>query len=58
MDEKCIPYQRIGKLIVAHTPKEVDYINVLMERAIANQCPDVECIEKDCIQNYEPACQV
>lgn len=58
MDKKQIPYKKIGKLIVAHTPKEVEYINVLWERSQANKVPDVEIVEKECIKNYEKACKV
>lgn len=58
MDKNKIPYKKIGKLIVAHTPKEIEYINVLFERAKANKVPDVEIVEKDCIKNYEKSCKV
>jgi L-2-hydroxyglutarate oxidase LhgO len=36
-DEHSIPYQRIGKLIVATTPTEVENLKTIYHRAVENK---------------------
>uniref|UniRef100_A0A8W7PG53 L-2-hydroxyglutarate dehydrogenase, mitochondrial n=1 Tax=Anopheles coluzzii TaxID=1518534 RepID=A0A8W7PG53_ANOCL len=43
LDEKSIPYKKVGKLIVATNPVEVERLNDLYQRSLANNVPDVQC---------------
>lgn len=52
-----IPHKKIGKLIVAQNHQQVDLINVLFERGLKNNVPDLQLVDKECISNYEPKCK-
>ena len=56
-NEKNIPYKKIGKLIVATTPEEIQNLKVIYDRAIANNVEDVSYLSspKD-ILSIEPNC--
>ncbi|KAH7637359.1 l-2-hydroxyglutarate dehydrogenase [Dermatophagoides farinae] len=56
-DEKKIPYKRVGKLIVACDPLEVERLNELYDRSIKNQVQGVELLQSiEQIQAIEPKC--
>ncbi|XP_043474632.1 L-2-hydroxyglutarate dehydrogenase, mitochondrial [Leptopilina heterotoma] len=52
-----IPYKKAGKLIVARNQNEVEKLHELFERGQKNNVPNLELVEKDCIQKYEPNCK-
>lgn len=57
-DEKKIPYKKVGKLIVATTPMEVERLNDLHKRGIANKVPDLQLLQSQKeIQCIEPHCR-
>ncbi|XP_033226119.1 L-2-hydroxyglutarate dehydrogenase, mitochondrial [Belonocnema kinseyi] len=49
-----IPHKKVGKFIVAKNQSEITGLHELYERASKNKVPDLELVEKDCMQNYEP----
>lgn len=51
-----IPYQECGKLIVAVEERELDELQVLFDRGVANGVKDLKIIEKDEITKMEPNC--
>lgn len=53
-----IPYKKAGKLIVAKNQSEIQKLHELFERGQKNNVPNLELVEKDCIQKYEPKCKV
>ncbi|OTF71411.1 l-2-hydroxyglutarate dehydrogenase, mitochondrial-like protein, partial [Euroglyphus maynei] len=56
-DDKKIPYKRVGKLIVACDPLEVERLNELYDRSIKNQVKGVELLHSiQQIQAIEPKC--
>ncbi|XP_071439552.1 L-2-hydroxyglutarate dehydrogenase, mitochondrial [Hetaerina americana] len=57
LDEKCIPYKKCGKLIVATNELEIGRLMDLYERAKQNNCPDIELIEGKDIKKHEPHCE-
>ncbi|XP_055606885.1 L-2-hydroxyglutarate dehydrogenase, mitochondrial [Uranotaenia lowii] len=56
-DEKNIPYKKVGKLIVATNDVEVERLNDLYQRSLANNVPDVQLVDADRIKEIEPYCQ-
>lgn len=53
-----LPHNKVGKLIVAQTPEQVKRISDLYDRGLKNDVPDLQLVDKDCIENYEPKCKV
>ncbi len=49
-----ISYARVGKVIVATTAKELPRLELLYERAVANQVPHVEKIDRAALNEIEP----
>lgn len=56
-DERGIPYQRCGKMIVATREEELPRLNNLLDRATANGVPGVRMIETSELRELEPHCQ-
>ncbi|KAI1302357.1 L-2-hydroxyglutarate dehydrogenase, mitochondrial [Halotydeus destructor] len=57
LEEKKIPYRKVGKLIVAVEQKEVSQLEILLRRAQTNCVEDVRWLEKDSIKKIEPNCE-
>lgn len=53
-----ISHKKVGKLIVAHSKEQVKQLDILYDRAIQNNVPDIQIVEKHCISNYEAKCKV
>ena len=53
-DEREIPYQRCGKVIIATEEEELPRLNDLLERGNANGCPDLRIIDADELKEVEP----
>jgi L-2-hydroxyglutarate oxidase LhgO len=56
-DEKGIPYQRVGKMIVATDEEEIPRLEKLQERALANGVPGVRVVEAGELKEREPHCR-
>ncbi|KAL3984972.1 L-2-hydroxyglutarate dehydrogenase mitochondrial [Acanthocheilonema viteae] len=56
-DEYKVPYKRIGKLIVAVEPVEIQRLENLFERAQKNGCKSIKMIDGSEIKNYAPFCR-
>ncbi|XP_063702087.1 L-2-hydroxyglutarate dehydrogenase, mitochondrial [Culicoides brevitarsis] len=56
LEEKKIPYKKVGKLIVATNELEVKRLKDLEERGKANEVPGMQVIDGDQIQEIEPYC--
>ncbi|VDK82450.1 unnamed protein product [Litomosoides sigmodontis] len=56
-DEYKVPYKRVGKLIVAVEPVEVQRLENLFERAQKNGCKSIKMIDGSEIKNYAPFCR-
>src|SRR5581483_3089328 len=52
--QKAIPFQHVGKVIVATAPPELPRLNLLYERALANGVPGVVKIGRDELDEIEP----
>lgn len=57
LDEKCIPYKKVGKLIVATNELEVGRLMDLYERGQKNNVPDLKVIDGEQIKDFEPYCE-
>lgn len=53
-----ISHKKVGKLIVAHNKEQVKQLDILYDRAVQNNVPDIQKVEKHCISNYEAKCKV
>lgn len=58
LENKKIPYKKVGKLIVATRPAELPALHDLMKRGIANKVPDLKMIDGSDIPHIEPHCKV
>ncbi len=56
-DEKRIPYDLCGKLVVALGESELPRLDALYERGVANQVPGLERVGPERIREIEPSCQ-
>ncbi|XP_058832938.1 L-2-hydroxyglutarate dehydrogenase, mitochondrial [Topomyia yanbarensis] len=56
-DEKKIPYKKVGKLIVATNDIEVERLQDLYKRSLANNVPDVQVVDAKRIKEIEPYCE-
>lgn len=57
-DRKGIPYKKVGKLIVATNPVEIERLHDLHERGKQNNVPDLKLLEGEkAIQEIEPHCK-
>ncbi|KAE9556680.1 hypothetical protein FO519_000086 [Halicephalobus sp. NKZ332] len=56
LEEKKIPYKKVGKLIVAADQSEVPKLHTLFERANQNKCREIELIDAKRIKEIEPNC--
>ena len=54
-DEKGIPWQRVGKVIIASTPDEVPRLAELHRRGLENGVPGLELIGTERLRELEPA---
>lgn len=54
LEEHAVPFERIGKLVVALGPEELPRLAALRERAEANAVPGIEEIEPERIREIEP----
>lgn len=54
LDEKRIPYSKVGKLIVAVDESEICGLQTLYERSVINKVPDVRLVSKEEIAFLEP----
>ncbi|HZQ05406.1 MAG TPA: L-2-hydroxyglutarate oxidase [Anaerolineae bacterium] len=52
--QKDIPFQRVGKVIVATDPLELPRLDLLYERALANGVPGIVKIGRDELNEIEP----
>jgi (S)-2-hydroxyglutarate dehydrogenase len=55
-DERGVPYERRGKLIVASTPEELPRLDELHERASANDVPGLRRLSAGELRELEPHC--
>jgi L-2-hydroxyglutarate oxidase len=53
-DEKGIPYERCGKLVVATTEAELDALDELHRRSQANRVPGVKLVDERELKEIEP----
>lgn len=53
-----IPFKKVGKLIVATDQKQVIQLDKLYKRALENNCPDIQLVNKESIADYEVECKV
>jgi (S)-2-hydroxyglutarate dehydrogenase len=53
-DEKGIPYERCGKLVVATTEAELDALDELHRRSQANRVPGVKLVDEQELKEIEP----
>ena len=53
-DEKNIPYERCGKLVVATSEEELGALDELFRRSTANQVPDVRLVDEQDVREIEP----
>jgi (S)-2-hydroxyglutarate dehydrogenase len=53
-DDKGIPYERCGKLVVATSEEELPALDELHRRAEANQVPDVRIVDERDVKEIEP----
>jgi L-2-hydroxyglutarate oxidase len=56
LNEKGIPYEQCGKLIIAKSPQELPALKELERRGLANGVPGLKMIQKEEIAQYEPHC--
>ncbi|KAK9507023.1 hypothetical protein O3M35_008856 [Rhynocoris fuscipes] len=56
LDEKDIPYKKIGKLIVATDKQQVNTLEDLYERGLKNEVRDIRLIDGNEICSVEPNC--
>ncbi|XP_039285532.1 L-2-hydroxyglutarate dehydrogenase, mitochondrial [Nilaparvata lugens] len=56
-DKHNIPYKKVGKLIVATNEVEVERLEELMKRGLANGVPDLKMIDGSQIKEIEPHCK-
>lgn len=56
LDQKGIPYEKCGKLIVAKNEQELPALAELERRGKANGVPGLKLIHKEEIKEYEPHC--
>ncbi len=52
--ENHIPHELCGKIIVATEKKELDWLNTLYERGLANGIPEVKILNSEQIKEIEP----
>lgn len=52
--ERGIPFERCGKLVVALDDSELGALEDLRQRAVANQVPGLEVVERERIREIEP----
>ncbi|XP_055920046.1 L-2-hydroxyglutarate dehydrogenase, mitochondrial [Eupeodes corollae] len=57
LDERNIPYKKVGKLIVATDTSEIGRLHDLHERGIQNDVPDLQMIDGSKIPEIEPYCK-
>lgn len=57
LDRKNIPYKKCGKLIVATDETEVEQLNELHRRGLANNVPDLVEVDKEGISKFAPGCR-
>lgn len=50
----AIPFERVGKLVVALDDGELDRLTAILERARANQVPDIELVGPERLREIEP----
>src|SRR4029453_7488557 len=55
-DERGVPYERRGKLIVASTPEELPRLDELHERASANDVPGLPRLAPGELRELPPHC--
>jgi L-2-hydroxyglutarate oxidase len=55
-DERGIPTERCGKVIVATDESELSRLNQLYERGVANEVPGIEMIGPERLRELEPHC--
>lgn len=55
-DEHKVPYKKCGKLIVATNPEEVERLDVIHERGLKNEVPDLRVLNAEQIKEVEPNC--
>lgn len=53
-NEKNLPFDECGKIVVALTPVEEDRLRDIKEKALANGVPDVELLGPEGIRSVEP----
>ncbi|XP_065158162.1 L-2-hydroxyglutarate dehydrogenase, mitochondrial isoform X2 [Atheta coriaria] len=56
VEDNNIPYKKIGKLIVATHPTELDSLEALYKRGLQNSVPGLKLIESAQISSIEPNC--
>nr|CAD7589708.1 unnamed protein product [Timema genevievae] len=56
-DEHKIPYKKCGKLIVATDKSELEKLQNLYEKGVANLVPDIQMVDQKKIKEIEPHCQ-
>jgi L-2-hydroxyglutarate oxidase LhgO len=53
-EAKAIPFERLGKLVVAVSPRELPRFGALQARAVANDVPGLEVVGPERIHEIEP----
>lgn len=58
LEEKRLPYNKCGKVIVAVDEKEVPSLKKIYETARINKCKDIRLISAEELRKIEPHCKV
>ena len=55
-DDRSIRYDECGKLVVAHTERQLDQLEGILAKAQANGVPEVAIVDRDRMREIEPHC--
>ena len=58
LEEKSIPFNKCGKVIVAVDEEEVESLKRIYKTACTNKCKDIRLISSDELREIEPYCRV
>ena len=53
-DEKEVPYEICGKIVVATSPEEIPYLDKLFERGVSNGLQNLKKLKREQLKEFEP----